>query len=353
MNATKSLLSGLALAALAALPAFAGEGEGAKKDDPAPASTRDDKAKAAVDALVKDLGSDDFKIREAATESLIALGDAAKPALEAALKSADPEVKSRAERCLKSIARGGDDADAEDEEPAERPSRSFRLSRRGEGGPPPFDPNELIEELEKRMWEGGPTIRFFDPNSTAEASSTVHIRIQEEGKSWTYSEDPENGVEARVAAPGAEEEVITAKSRAEFVEKHPDLAKKLGIDEPSGALEPRALARRFGPLEPRTPFLGQTARGPRLGVAVEPIDATTAKRLGVDPPSGVVVLEVEAGSTADSLGLEPDDVLLELNGEAIADATALRKAVRKLEAGDEIRLDLVRSGDRRTVKGRL
>lgn len=47
--------------------------------------------------LVDRLGSDDFDVREAATESLVKLGPAVVPHLEGALKSDDAEVKARAE----------------------------------------------------------------------------------------------------------------------------------------------------------------------------------------------------------------------------------------------------------------
>jgi hypothetical protein len=53
--------------------------------------------------LVKDLGDDDFDVREQAEKDLIELGPAALPALRAALKSKDLEVVKRAERCIKEI----------------------------------------------------------------------------------------------------------------------------------------------------------------------------------------------------------------------------------------------------------
>jgi hypothetical protein len=53
--------------------------------------------------LVKDLGDDDFDVREAAEKALVALGTAALPALRAAVKSPDLEVRMRALRCIKDI----------------------------------------------------------------------------------------------------------------------------------------------------------------------------------------------------------------------------------------------------------
>jgi hypothetical protein len=57
-----------------------------------------------VRALVKRLGDDSFEEREKATKELIGLGAAARPELRRAEKGADPEVATRARRCLGKIA---------------------------------------------------------------------------------------------------------------------------------------------------------------------------------------------------------------------------------------------------------
>jgi HEAT repeat protein len=63
----------------------------------------------AIAALVKQLGDDEFNVREKASAALIALGARAEPQLrEAAEKSPDAEVKRRAEDCLRQLAKGSD-----------------------------------------------------------------------------------------------------------------------------------------------------------------------------------------------------------------------------------------------------
>ncbi|HOX06093.1 MAG TPA: HEAT repeat domain-containing protein [Planctomycetota bacterium] len=70
-------------------------------DNPPKLSAED---QAAVEKLVKELGSDDYATREAATKALSAKGPAIKPLMEAAAKgSADPEVKQRAGQVLEAI----------------------------------------------------------------------------------------------------------------------------------------------------------------------------------------------------------------------------------------------------------
>jgi hypothetical protein len=56
--------------------------------------------------LIRQLGDDEFKVREHASRQLVAIGPRARPALRAALESPDPEVKRRAEECLQQISEG-------------------------------------------------------------------------------------------------------------------------------------------------------------------------------------------------------------------------------------------------------
>jgi hypothetical protein len=56
--------------------------------------------------LIKDLGNDNFDLREKATEELTRLGNQAAPLLQQALKDSDIEVVRRAEECLRRIKSG-------------------------------------------------------------------------------------------------------------------------------------------------------------------------------------------------------------------------------------------------------
>ena len=58
-----------------------------------------------IAALVKKLGDDDWTARESASKQLAQLGSAAKPQLETAVKSPDPEIATRAERLLAQMSR--------------------------------------------------------------------------------------------------------------------------------------------------------------------------------------------------------------------------------------------------------
>ena len=58
-----------------------------------------------IAALVKRLGDDDWSARESASKSLREIGASAKPQLESAAKSNDPEIAARAERLLAALSK--------------------------------------------------------------------------------------------------------------------------------------------------------------------------------------------------------------------------------------------------------
>ena len=65
----------------------------------------------------------------------------------------------------------------------------------------------------------------------------------------------------------------------------------------------------------------------RIGLAVEDLDARMARRFDLKDTKGVVVTEVEPGSTAADSGLRRGDVILEINSKAIPDAKTFQKVL--------------------------
>jgi serine protease Do len=83
---------------------------------------------------------------------------------------------------------------------------------------------------------------------------------------------------------------------------------------------------------------GQEGHG-KLGVAVRTLTPDVAQ--GMDLPGdahGVVVVQVEPGSPAENAGLRERDVVVSVDGQAVADAGAFRASVEKAHAGDVLRL---------------
>lgn len=69
-----------------------------------------------------------------------------------------------------------------------------------------------------------------------------------------------------------------------------------------------------------------------------------------DGDDGVTIREVTADSPAAEAGLEVGDVITAINGEAVTSARDVVQAVRALEIGDSVTLDITRDGDVQTVE---
>jgi serine protease Do len=85
-------------------------------------------------------------------------------------------------------------------------------------------------------------------------------------------------------------------------------------------------------------------KDPELGLKVQRITAEAARRLGLNTTKGVLVLEVQFGSPADAIGLEPADVIREVNQRPVNNISDFERAVRQGRRGERILL-LVQRGD--------
>lgn len=82
----------------------------------------------------------------------------------------------------------------------------------------------------------------------------------------------------------------------------------------------------------------------RIGVETAQPGPTLADQLALDRHKSCVITRVVAGSPAERAGLQKHDVIVAINGDHDADEDDLRRAIRSSETGDELRLDIIRSG---------
>jgi len=87
---------------------------------------------------------------------------------------------------------------------------------------------------------------------------------------------------------------------------------------------------------------GQTTQsGTFLGVSV------------ADATGGALVQAVQPGSPAATAGIQAGDLITSINGNAIADGTALQQAIRAQKAGTTVTVGITRNGAPTTVKATL
>jgi len=95
---------------------------------------------------------------------------------------------------------------------------------------------------------------------------------------------------------------------------------------------------------------GKVTRG-YLGATVQPFTEEMAESLGLPArkDGGAYVLQVQDDGPAATAGLQAGDIVVSLNGKAVADSTALTRMVASSRSGDQLRLDILREGRPRTV----
>jgi Do/DeqQ family serine protease len=88
---------------------------------------------------------------------------------------------------------------------------------------------------------------------------------------------------------------------------------------------------------------GDAKTGGGAGLSVQPLTPETARSLGIDATSGLVVTEVDPSGPASDAGFRRADVIQEVGGRKVDDAASLRRELAR--AGDRPALVLIRRGD--------
>ncbi len=251
-----------------------------------------------VAALVKQLGSEDYAVREEAQQKLVEMGHEAVPALEEALKSEDLEVRLRAGRALRAI--GGAAKKAEDAPVAPGragQTRGFQMT---------MGPGRVTVTITE-MVDGKPVTKTYEGASLEELKE----------KHPELKEHLDGRLQFRF---GGRDDFDMDKFwndwNRNFDTFDDDIRKSL--DETRREFD--AMKRWMEQQRPRQrraqPDAGVPLPGALLGVRASLPTAVLDSQLDLGG-RGLVIEAVEKDSLADRLGLERFDVLLELNGREI------------------------------------
>ena len=94
----------------------------------------------------------------------------------------------------------------------------------------------------------------------------------------------------------------------------------------------------------------QSANSAYIGVTVTTVTPALQAEDGLTPSSGALIESVQAGSPGDTAGLQPNDVIVSLDGAVISTAEELTAALHPLKPGDQVKLGIYRGSTSMTVE---
>ncbi|OGP87096.1 MAG: hypothetical protein A2031_03100 [Deltaproteobacteria bacterium RBG_19FT_COMBO_43_11] len=81
-----------------------------------------------------------------------------------------------------------------------------------------------------------------------------------------------------------------------------------------------------------------------FGIAAQDITAEMAKHLGISRDAGVIVTEVQSGSPADDVGIQPQDIIVQVNRVKINSMKSYTREISKAIEKKSVTL-LIRRGN--------
>jgi serine protease Do len=136
-------------------------------------------------------------------------------------------------------------------------------------------------------------------------------------------------------------------SRAELVGINTAIFSQSGGYQGIGFAVPSNLVRRVvGDLMK----FGRVRRGSIGYVEVMPLTSRLADELRAPKSDGIVVNQMRRDSAAYKAGLQPGDIIVALNGQAIADPSQFVRLIADSTIGSTVRVEVLREGQRSTLR---
>ncbi|HEB55250.1 MAG TPA: DegQ family serine endoprotease [Gammaproteobacteria bacterium] len=97
---------------------------------------------------------------------------------------------------------------------------------------------------------------------------------------------------------------------------------------------------------------GEVRRG-QLGAQAQDLTPQLAQAFAIKSHRGAVITRIENNSAADRAGLRPGDIVLEINGRQIRDASTLRNRVGLLRVGENVSMKVMRDNKILTLNAKV
>lgn len=97
---------------------------------------------------------------------------------------------------------------------------------------------------------------------------------------------------------------------------------------------------------------GKVERG-RLNISIQNINKRLAAALGLDKAHGTIVVAVKPGGAGEEAGLRVGDIIVELNGQKVANAHELQSLVALSEVNTDVKLKIIRGNNTITLDSKI
>ena len=303
--------------------------------------------------LIRDLGADEYSVRERAESELRTMGDAALPALRQALEDKDPERALRAHRVLQDVEKKGQRSD-QDRRSRAQTWMAYRDFGRGITFETHPDGKVELTVRDGDAGSGKKESRTYKADSIEdfkkkypELATKYDVDNLVPKEKWTFSDDSQDAWEAwkkRFDKDWFWDKDAMGKFVLPWFPFGSDALDHWVLDQ-------KKQFDAFRKLGPPADAGGQKegVRKAELGIVVERVGSAVADQLGLGANEGLVITEVKASSPAERAGLRRHDILLKVNGKSLTGPDELRRDVETgLKNGME--LEVLRRGKRETVK---
>jgi serine protease Do len=92
---------------------------------------------------------------------------------------------------------------------------------------------------------------------------------------------------------------------------------------------------------------GEVTRG-WLGVVISDVNDDVAEYYGIKDKKGALVMDVNKGDPAELAGIQPNDIILEVNDHKVETSRDLTSLIANVPVGEKIRIEVLRNGKKQT-----
>jgi membrane-associated protease RseP (regulator of RpoE activity) len=107
-----------------------------------------------------------------------------------------------------------------------------------------------------------------------------------------------------------------------------------------------------GPLGPVI-YLDNPGHGTWLGLTVRDTNEATAKELKLPQVTGAIVVSVVPGSPAAKAGFQPNDVIMQFDGQRVRSVAQLHRLIEETPANRTVKVEISRQGKLKTLEAKI